>query len=70
MSSLLGIRIESVAAGLWHTVCISSDGDVYSFGGNQFGQLGTGADQAEVHALLNNVCFNMSDHHDHITMTV
>lgn len=47
MSSLLGIRIESVAAGLWHTVCISSDGDVYSFGGNQFGQLGTGADQAE-----------------------
>ncbi|XP_038890558.1 ultraviolet-B receptor UVR8 isoform X3 [Benincasa hispida] len=47
VSSLLGIRIESVAAGLWHTVCISSDGDVYSFGGNQFGQLGTGADQAE-----------------------
>ncbi|XP_011654964.1 ultraviolet-B receptor UVR8 isoform X3 [Cucumis sativus] len=47
VSSLLGIRIESVAAGLWHTVCISSDGDIYSFGGNQFGQLGTGADQAE-----------------------
>lgn len=48
VSSLLGIRIESVAAGLWHTVCISADGDVYAFGGNQFGQLGTGADQAEV----------------------
>ncbi|KAM5556509.1 hypothetical protein ABKV19_024075 [Rosa sericea] len=47
VSSLLGIRIESVAAGLWHTVCISADGDVYVFGGNQFGQLGTGADQAE-----------------------
>ncbi|XP_050384871.1 ultraviolet-B receptor UVR8 isoform X2 [Argentina anserina] len=47
VSSLLGIRIESVAAGLWHTVCISVDGDVYAFGGNQFGQLGTGADQAE-----------------------
>ncbi|KAG2730368.1 hypothetical protein I3843_01G283100 [Carya illinoinensis] len=47
VSSLLGIRIEGVAAGLWHTVCISADGDVYSFGGNQFGQLGTGADQAE-----------------------
>ncbi|XP_061996201.1 ultraviolet-B receptor UVR8-like [Rosa rugosa] len=47
VSSLLGIRIESVAAGLWHTVCISADGDVYAFGGNQFGQLGTGADQAE-----------------------
>lgn len=49
VSSLLGIRIEGVAAGLWHTVCVSADGDVYAFGGNQFGQLGTGADQAEVH---------------------
>ncbi|KAJ9160169.1 hypothetical protein P3X46_025594 [Hevea brasiliensis] len=47
VSSLLGMRIEGVAAGLWHTVCISADGDVYSFGGNQFGQLGTGGDQAE-----------------------
>lgn len=52
MSSLLGIRIEGVAAGLWHTVCISADGDVYAFGGNQFGQLGTGADQAEVYSLI------------------
>ncbi|KAL8093493.1 uncharacterized protein LOC141690035 [Apium graveolens] len=48
VSSLLGIPIASVAAGLWHTVCISVDGDVYSFGGNQFGQLGTGSDQAEI----------------------
>lgn len=49
VSSLLGIRVEGVAAGLWHTVCISADGDAYSFGWNQFGQLGTGADQAEVY---------------------
>ncbi|KAH9766854.1 Regulator of chromosome condensation (RCC1) family protein [Citrus sinensis] len=41
------VKIEGVAAGLWHTICISSDGDVYAFGGNQFGQLGTGGDQAE-----------------------
>ncbi|KAK0591840.1 hypothetical protein LWI29_009095 [Acer saccharum] len=47
VSSLLGIRIEGVAAGLWHTICISSDGDIYAFGGNQFGQLGSGGDQAE-----------------------
>jgi len=47
VSALLGIQIEGVAAGLWHTVCISADGDVYAFGGNQFGQLGTGTDQAE-----------------------
>ncbi|KAK1571738.1 hypothetical protein Q3G72_022195 [Acer saccharum] len=47
VSSLLGIPIEGVAAGLWHTICISSDGDIYAFGGNQFGQLGSGGDQAE-----------------------
>lgn len=47
VTSLLGIQIERVAAGLWHTVCISADGDVYTFGGNQFGQLGTGVDQPE-----------------------
>lgn len=47
VSSLSSIKIERVAAGLWHTLCIAADGRVYSFGGNQFGQLGTGADQAE-----------------------
>ncbi|GAB4827503.1 hypothetical protein Ancab_034386 [Ancistrocladus abbreviatus] len=47
VSSLLGIRIEGVATGLWHTVCVSADGAMYAFGGNQFGQLGTGSDQAE-----------------------
>jgi alpha-tubulin suppressor-like RCC1 family protein len=52
VSSLLGIQIESVAVGLWHTICISADGDVYAFGGNQFGQLGTGADQAEVYSFV------------------
>ncbi|XP_012088011.1 ultraviolet-B receptor UVR8 isoform X2 [Jatropha curcas] len=45
--SLSGTRVESISAGLWHTVCITTDGHVYSFGGNQFGQLGTGTDQAE-----------------------
>ncbi|XP_022744996.1 ultraviolet-B receptor UVR8-like isoform X3 [Durio zibethinus] len=47
VSSLSGIQVLGVAAGLWHTVCIAVDGQVYAFGGNQFGQLGTGAEQAE-----------------------
>ncbi|VVB05588.1 unnamed protein product [Arabis nemorensis] len=47
VSSVQNVRIESVAAGLWHTICISSDGKVFAFGGNQFGQLGTGTDHAE-----------------------
>uniref|UniRef100_A0A0E0A078 RCC1-like domain-containing protein n=1 Tax=Oryza glumipatula TaxID=40148 RepID=A0A0E0A078_9ORYZ len=48
VSAIMGVKIQRVAAGLWHTVCTSADGDVYSFGGNQFGQLGTGSDQAEI----------------------
>lgn len=52
MSEVKSVRMESVAAGLWHTICISSDGKVYAFGGNQFGQLGTGTDHAEVSLII------------------
>ncbi|KAF8117336.1 hypothetical protein N665_0011s0058 [Sinapis alba] len=47
VSEVHNVKMESVAAGLWHTICISSDGKVFAFGGNQFGQLGTGSDHAE-----------------------
>ncbi|KAM5560206.1 ultraviolet-B receptor UVR8 [Rosa sericea] len=47
VESLVDTRVKSIAAGLWHTLCISVDGCVYAFGGNQFGQLGTGAEEAE-----------------------
>ena len=39
--------MEKIAAGLWHTLCVTVDGHIYAFGGNQFGQLGTGSDQPE-----------------------
>ncbi|KAG5095220.1 hypothetical protein JHK84_050808 [Glycine max] len=45
--SLLGTRVEKIAAGLWHTLCVTVNGQIYAFGGNQFGQLGTGTDQPE-----------------------
>ncbi|OIW01233.1 hypothetical protein TanjilG_10394 [Lupinus angustifolius] len=44
---LLGTGVEKIAAGLWHTLCVTEDGQIYAFGGNQFGQLGTGSDQTE-----------------------
>ncbi|XP_050945239.1 ultraviolet-B receptor UVR8-like isoform X1 [Cucumis melo] len=47
VSSLSSTQVESISAGLWHTVCITAEGLVYAFGGNQFGQLGTGTDQGE-----------------------
>lgn len=46
--SLLGTGVVKIAAGLWHTLCVTADGQIYAFGGNQFGQLGTGSDQPEV----------------------
>ncbi|KAK7339702.1 hypothetical protein VNO77_20383 [Canavalia gladiata] len=45
--SLLGTRVDKIAAGLWHTLCVTVNGQIYAFGGNQFGQLGTGGDQPE-----------------------
>ncbi|KAG8649356.1 ultraviolet-B receptor UVR8 isoform X3 [Manihot esculenta] len=50
--TLSSIQVESVAAGLWHTVCITANRRVYAFGGNQFGQLGNGADQDETRPTL------------------
>ncbi|KAJ4835276.1 hypothetical protein Tsubulata_002786 [Turnera subulata] len=50
--SLSGVKVKGIAAGLWHTVCVTADGFIYSFGGNQFGQLGTGAEQGEIQPKL------------------
>lgn len=47
-----GLRVVGIAAGLWHTLCITDIGDVYAFGGNQFGQLGVGGNTAEVAFLF------------------
>lgn len=52
MAELAGLRVTGVAAGLWHTLCITDCGATYAFGGNQFGQLGLGGDRAEVCYLL------------------
>lgn len=52
VDSLSDTRVKNVAAGLWHTLCITVDGRVYAFGGNQFGQLGTGAEEAEVRSII------------------
>ncbi|KAL3327403.1 hypothetical protein AABB24_035202 [Solanum stoloniferum] len=54
VSSLLNTSIEAVAGGLWHSVCLCDHGRVYTFGGNQFGQLGlgTGTDHTETSPRL------------------
>eukprot|EP00271_Cylindrocystis_brebissonii_P000740 TRINITY_DN10964_c0_g2_i1.p1 TRINITY_DN10964_c0_g2~~TRINITY_DN10964_c0_g2_i1.p1 ORF type:complete len:266 (+),score=36.56 TRINITY_DN10964_c0_g2_i1:501-1298(+) len=52
VAALGGLRVASVAAGLWHTACSTDSGDVYTWGGNQAGQLGTGEGQGEVRPRL------------------
>ena len=37
----LGVKIQQIATGLQHTLLLSNDGEVYSFGSNNYGQLGT-----------------------------
>jgi alpha-tubulin suppressor-like RCC1 family protein len=52
VSAMRGLRVVGIAAGLWHTLCITDIGDVYAFGGNQFGQLGVGGNTAETSPRL------------------
>ncbi|XP_061577503.1 RCC1 domain-containing protein 1-like [Cololabis saira] len=40
VEALWGMPMSSVAAGGWHTVCISDAGDLYVWGWNESGQLG------------------------------
>ena len=40
-----GVVVVSVAAGLDHSLCLSSAGEVYSFGRNESGQLGCGRNE-------------------------
>lgn len=34
--------VIQIACGLHHTLCLTQDGTVFTFGSNQYGQLGTG----------------------------
>ena len=40
IEALLGIRIVKIAAGGWHSIAISDEGDVFVWGWNNYGQLG------------------------------
>ncbi|KAG5839701.1 RCC1 domain-containing protein 1-like isoform X1 [Anguilla anguilla] len=40
VEGLWGMTMKGVAAGGWHSVCISGEGDLYTWGWNESGQLG------------------------------
>ena len=43
IEALAGVPMKSVACGLWHSVALSTIGDVYSWGWGEHGQLGLGS---------------------------
>jgi hypothetical protein len=42
LAAMSGVRVQSVAAGCYHSLALGWDGRVYSWGENSFGQLGQG----------------------------
>lgn len=51
VADLHGVPVRQVAAGLWHTACLTLDGAVYAWGSNADGQLGTGLPTGAVRPL-------------------
>jgi alpha-tubulin suppressor-like RCC1 family protein len=55
-----GVIVVSVAAGMNHSLCLSSVGEVYAFGDNNWGQLGCGRNE-DVHNEPTHVLISSSD---------
>jgi len=66
VSTIGGQKIVGIAAGLWHTLCITDIGGIYAFGGNQFGQLGVGGNTAEVRFLFPKISSSVLPYEFHI----
>ncbi|XP_062922108.1 serine/threonine-protein kinase Nek9-like isoform X5 [Mobula hypostoma] len=44
IEALLGVNVQAAACGQQHVVCVSGDGEVFSWGNGKFGKLGLGND--------------------------
>ncbi|XP_072889298.1 uncharacterized protein [Hemitrygon akajei] len=44
IEALLGVNVQAIACGQQHVVCVSGDGEVFSWGNGKFGKLGLGND--------------------------
>ena len=38
-----GIKVETISSGLYHSLVLTDDGEVYSWGQGRFGAIGTGS---------------------------
>lgn len=48
-----GIKVKSVHAGLYHTIALTKDGDLYSWGRGVYGVLGNASNKYELSPCLN-----------------
>ncbi|KAN0036755.1 hypothetical protein ACTFIV_002064 [Dictyostelium citrinum] len=69
VASLVGKSIVSVAAGVMHTSCVDSNGKIYSWGWNRYGQLGNGTVKSQT--LPTNPKFQQpkSDHSQQLNLS-
>lgn len=49
----IGAKVKQIAAGLYHTVALTEDGDLYTWGRGQYGVLGNGTNQYCLTPTLN-----------------
>lgn len=51
-----GVTVTAIAAGVWHSIALLSDGEVMTWGENQFGQLGDGTATGPSTCISGSVC--------------
>lgn len=51
IDALDGVPVKAIAAGGWHSIALSREGDVYVWGWNESGQLGYSRDTISMKAL-------------------
>ncbi|VDK25201.1 unnamed protein product [Taenia asiatica] len=66
IAALTPVTVTAIACGSWHSVCLTDTGDIYTWGSNEFGQLGYPSLNLERSRNLNDpllssaACINLS----------
>ncbi|EUB62180.1 RCC1 domain-containing protein [Echinococcus granulosus] len=58
IAALTPVTVTAIACGSWHSVCLTDTGDIYTWGSNEFGQLGCPSLNLERSRNLNDPLFS------------
>jgi len=53
VKGLEGIRVKQIAAGIYHSMVLTDNGDIYTWGRGLYGTLGNGSNQYSLEPILN-----------------